>query len=126
MKTFTIVEPVFKTEPLFIGNCTRDEAKQYLSQRFKVGADIPVDCGGTMLTYGCAPWRVVWVQKMSRDPRHLCVVLHEIFHLVTRICADRGIPIVAHHPDGMNGDETAAYLFEFFARAALRKMRPTR
>ena len=123
MKVFTVEDPVFKTEPLFIGNCTNEEAMAYLHRRFKVRADIPHDMGGTMLTFSCSPWRVIWVRRFSGAVGDLAVVLHETFHLVTRICADRGIPVVAHHPDGMNGDETAAYLFEFFARAVLRRSR---
>ena len=123
MKVFTVVDPVFKTEPLFVGNCTADEATVYLHKRFKVSADIPHNLGGTMLTFQRPPWRVIWVRRMSRSPSDLCVLLHEVFHLVTRICADRGIPLVAHHPDGTNGDEPAAYLFEFFTHSALKKVR---
>ena len=123
MTVFTVIDPVFKTEPLFIGDCTADEAVAYLHKRFKVRPEIQTCYGGMMLTFDRAPWRVVWVRHLSRAARHLAVLLHEVFHLVTRICQDRGVPIVAHHPDGINGDETAAYLFEFFAHAALRKVR---
>mgnify|MGYP001613000367 FL=1 len=123
MRSFSIVDPVFKTEPVFIGNCTAEEATAYLLKRFRVRADIPSGLGGTTLTFACPPWRVVWVRRMSRAPGDFCVFVHEVFHLVTRICQDKGIPVIAHHPDGMNGDETAAYLLEFFIRNILRRIR---
>lgn len=123
MRSFSVVDQVFKTEPVFIGNCTAQEATAYLLKRFRVTADIPDGLGGTMLTFACPPWRVIWVRRMSRAVGDLAVLLHEVFHLVTSICADKGIPVIAHHPGGMNGDETAAYLFEFFTRSLLRRIR---
>jgi hypothetical protein len=119
MKVFTVVEPVFKTEPLFVLGCTFADMRAYLKRRFRV-TDIGADDGaiGTMLTFTRAPHRVVWTQKLDAG-----LALHETFHLVTRICADKGIPIRAHDERGDCADETAAYLFEFFARAVLRRLR---
>lgn len=119
-KVFTIDDPIFKTEPLFVVGCSHAEMAAYLKKRFGV----PVDSGkgqwaGQMLTFSVAPWRVVWIA--DRGNAGLPTALHEIFHLVTRICQDKGVPIVAHHPNWDNGDETAAYLFEYFARAVLRQ-----
>ena len=124
MKVFTVVEPIFKTEPLFILDCTRPELGDYLRRRFRLQLDEErCEIGGQMLTFQRAPWRVVWAK--SGSAKNAAIVLHEVFHLVTRICADRGIPIVAHHPSGECGDETAAYLFEYFSRAVLCKLRKT-
>lgn len=117
MKIFTIEDPIFKTEPVFIIGCSYDELNRYLS-RFKVNAGNCEHIAGRMLTFEKPPWRVVW----SRKP-DLPVILHETFHLVTRICADKGITIRAHNEHGENDDETAAYLLEFFARRILKRIR---
>lgn len=121
MRIFTVEEPIFKTEPIFIFDCTREELEVYLKKRFRVTLDPGNECAGQMFTFTRPPWRVVWVQRGAMS--NLPVVVHEIFHLVTRICADKGVPIVAHHPDGMNGDETAAYLLEFFVRNVVKRIR---
>ncbi len=122
MKVLQVEDPVFKTEPLFVLGCSRDRLASYLQRRFGVhidadGAAARATTTGQMLTFDRAPWRVVWV----KDAKDIGVLLHELFHLVTRICADRAIPIVAHFQSGENGDETAAYLFEFFARAVIKR-----
>lgn len=119
MRTFTVIDPIFKTEPLFIVGCTHAELLQYLKKRFRVtvGGGSNATFAGQMLTFDCPPWRVVWTLK--RDPY---VLLHELFHLVTRMCQDKGIPIRATDERGDLGDETAAYLYEYFARKTLRRV----
>lgn len=119
MKVFTVDEPIFKTEPLFVGDCSHEELCRYLHRRFRVDIEAREDILGTVMTFKVKPWRVVWVH----DCQELPVLLHELFHLVTAICDDRGIPIVAHHSNGECGDETAAYLYEYFAKACLKRWR---
>jgi hypothetical protein len=114
---FSAKEPVFKTEPLFVLGCPHDVFARYMKRRFGLEVDDSRGAIGTMYTFQRDPQRVIWTLKLDAAE-----VLHEVFHLVTRICHDKGVPIVAHHPNGDNGDETAAYLFEFFARAALRRL----
>lgn len=110
---------MFKTEPLFVLGCSHAALSAYLHKRFKVDAGDDVGQIGQMLTYSDkAPYRVVWAKSLALPP-----ILHEVFHLVTRICADKGIPIRAHNEHGENADETAAYLFEFFATDVLRRVR---
>lgn len=106
MKVFKIVEPVFKTEPLFVVNCSEVELRDYLQKHYRIRHSIVFRSVGTMLTFDRSPWRVVWIQRSDKLPE----VIHELFHLVTRICQDKGVPIVAHHETGESGDETAAYL----------------
>lgn len=122
MRTFTIDEPVFKTNPLFIVDCTYAEMTAYVKKRFRATVQpAPDGVIGTVLTFDVRPWRIVWIERATR--RDIPILLHEVFHLVTRICADKGVPIVAHHPTGENGDETAAYLLEFFMARLMRRMR---
>jgi len=120
MKIFTIKENIFKTEPLFILDCSYFEMINYLKRKYHIiieNEDESTTCG-RMFTFDKTPWRVVWTKNKT-----LPEIFHETFHLVTRICADKGIPIVAHFSSGEIGDETAAYLFEFFSRTILRKIR---
>lgn len=115
---FSVEEPVFKTEPLFVLGCSHESFVRYMKRRFGLEVDESHGQIGVMYTFQRDPCRVVWTEKLDAPP-----VLHEVFHLVTRICHDKGVPIVAHHPNGDNGDETAAYLFEFFAATALRRLK---
>ena len=119
MKVFTIKEDVFKTEPLFVIGCSYVALCDLLHRRFRVEIDRrPSDeqTLGTMLTLNGPPWRVVWMKRDS-----LTTAVHEIFHLVTRICHDKGIRIVSQDENGSIGDETAAYLLEFFMKAYLER-----
>lgn len=118
VRVFTITEPVFKSEPLFIVDCSFAQLSNYMQA--KRWPDVGLDVGqvGQMFTFQRSPWRVVWAKRND-----LGIVLHETFHLVTRICADRGIPIRAHDEHGECGDEAAAFLFEYFSRAVLKRLR---
>ncbi len=125
MKSFRIKDPIFKTEPLFVYGCTHKQACAWLRKTYRVSLDDDTDnpiTSGRMFTFDKSPWRVVFVDKLSRKPEHLGVLMHELFHLVMRICHDKGVPVVRNHPNGDSGDETAAYLFEFFATQALKKL----
>ena len=122
MTTFQIDDPIFKTTPLFVMACSFDAFARYMRTHFKIhDVGLNVQQAGQMFTFG-GSLRVVWVQHRPDTARRLGVLLHEIFHLVTRICQDKGIPIKAQIEEGP-GDETAAYLFDFFAREAFRRSR---
>jgi len=116
VKIFKITEPVFKTEPLFVIDCSFDQFTRYMKKSYHCPTGENLGQSGQMFTFSKAPWRVVWVEKNK------FVLLHEIFHLVTRICQDKGVPIISQMEHGC-GDETAAYLYEFFARRALKRIK---
>ena len=124
MKIFTVEEPAFKIEPLFVLGAEPDQLRAYVRRRGwsvdlgPIGERHQTPLAGSLFTFDRVPWRVVWTRKLDAG-----VALHETFHLVTRICHDRGIPIRAYDERGDHGDETAAYLFEFFAKAVLRRLR---
>lgn len=126
MTTFRIIDPIFKTEPIFILGCSASEAQAFLLKRYR--CRVPMNDGpcGTMITHDRYPRRIVWVKHYPNSPTNLGYFLHEVFHLVVRICADRGVPIVDHIESGECGDETAAHLFEFFARECLLRIRKRR
>jgi hypothetical protein len=122
MRVFSIKDPCFKTEPLFIIGCTHAQLDRYMRRRFHMSAGLDDQQCGQMFTFRQAPWRVVWVKTLPSNPATLGILLHEIVHLVTRILQDKGITIKAQTEDGI-GDEPAAYLFEMFAVHAMRKLR---
>lgn len=120
---FAVEEKLFQTEPVFILGGTYVQMQRYLKRRF--GIDVEDDLGsiaGKMLTFQREPWRVVWIKR----PDDIGLLVHETFHLVTRICADKGIPIVSHIPSGEIGDEAAAYMLGFFVTAALARLKRKR
>lgn len=121
LRVFSIEDPVFKCEPVFITDCSYEEMRQWIRKRWpQITIDeAPEFYAGTMFTFECPPWRLVYVRRS----RELGVWVHEILHLVTRICQDKGIPIVRKHPNGDSGDETVAYMMEFYIEGILKKRR---
>lgn len=63
-------------------------------------------------------FRIVWIKEL----KNIGCLVHELFHLVIRIMADKGIPVVANIQTGECGDETAAYLLEFYLNECLNKI----
>lgn len=118
-KTFKVKCLTYKTEVLFVLGCSHPDLVRYLRRYKLLIATCHDPISGTVLTFRKPACRVVWVE----DHRRLEVLIHEIFHLVTGILHDRGIPIIAYHPDNSNGDESAAYLLEFFVTECLRKLK---
>lgn len=118
MRVFTVIEPVFKTEPLFVLDCSHEAFARFMKRHHKLDAGLDIGQLGQMFTFSDPTFRVIWTKRLDAP-----AVLHEVFHLVTRICHDRGVSIRARTGDGELGDETAAYLFEFFAKAVLRRLR---
>jgi hypothetical protein len=119
MRVFEVEAHVWKCAALFVMDCSHADLNAYL-RKWHVTAGDDVGQAGQMFTFHQKPWRVVWVEKRPQDFVRLGVLLHEIFHLVTRICQDKGVPIKAQIEDG-NGDEAAAYLYDYFAREAIRR-----
>jgi len=120
MIAFQVDDPLFKTKPLFVMNCTFAEFTRYMQKHFHLDTGLDIQQAGQMFTFDKSPWRVVWVQHAPNTFPRMGTFLHELFHLVTSICQDKGIPIKAQLDEG-NGDETAAYLFDYFAREALKR-----
>jgi hypothetical protein len=123
MRCFSISDPVFKTKPMFVLGCSAREAESFLRARYRFEVNISPGSCGTMLTLDRFPWRVVWCEEYPDTPKSISTLFHEVFHLVVRICGDKGIPIVHHIETGECGDEAAAYLFEFFAQECLLRTR---
>lgn len=124
MKTFKITDPIFRTEPLFVTDCTVNELSKYLWRRFKIKWDASEwkTVSGTQLTFDKPRLRVVYFEKMNKSPDNLGTLVHELFHLTVRICRDKGIPIIANIQTGECGDESAAYIQDFFFREVYKRI----
>ena len=129
-KVFSIEDKMFKTEPLFIVGCCRNEAVKYLKKRFNVKMeDEEVSNGGSGATasvwhFKGAPYRVVWFKSFKKSsPEDIGELAHELMHLVIRICEDKGISLKANHPTtGEVLDEPPAYMIDFFISKFLEKI----
>jgi isochorismate hydrolase len=120
MITKTIIEPVFKTEVLFISNCSIKEANKYLK---KIGNKRLIDddenTAGCLIRDNNNLFRIIWSENIKQKGE----VVHEIYHLITRILEDKGIPNVSNIQNGMVGDETGAYLMEFYYNQIFNKLK---
>ena len=122
MKHFKIEDKIFKTETLFIiGNYT--EANIYFKKRFGLETSLGELEIGSVIKVGEDKketfFRVVWLADLKDIP---CLI-HELFHLVVRICQDKGVPIRSNIETGECGDETAAYLLEFYVEEFMKKIK---
>lgn len=119
MKVFKVECNVYKFDVLIVANCTEGELNKFLKRRYRVELNNKTNENsiGTMLTLDQDPWRVVWV----KDWKDKACLVHELFHLVTRVCYDRGIRIVSHDGEGNVSDEPAAYLMEFLYTQCSRR-----
>lgn len=124
MKIIKIQENVFKTDVLIIANCTLRECDTYLkSIKNKYLAYDPnyTNVLGRMIRTNNDVYRIIWIGKL--DKKNITTLVHELFHLVIRICEDKGVPIIPNVQNGMCGDETAAYLYEFYFREIYKKIK---
>lgn len=127
MKKFTIEEDVFKTEPLVLYDCTHDQVISYLKKQYRIylserEQNIIIGGAATVLTFNKSPWRLMWFRKLNKSVDSLGEVSHEVFHLVVRICEDKGIPIKSNIETGECGDEAAAYMMDFFFRQIYKRL----
>ena len=117
---FSIEEKLFKTDTLFIIGCGWAEFRKRVAQYGLTPPAIDNYVIGTVIEGDNVFWRIVWVKDFK--PRSPTALVHELFHLTTAICQDRGVPIVVHHPSGNCGDETSAYLLEFYLKECLKEI----
>ena len=122
VKEFSIKENVFKTETLFIFG-TQEQFLEILNKR-KIKPTHKLDkyCVGTVVECQGKFFRIVWVERQGKSLDAIGVLIHELMHLVVRICADKGVPIKANIETGECGDETAAYLLEYYYKECLKRL----
>jgi hypothetical protein len=110
MKIKLVDNDVFDVETTFILDCTMDEFNNYLET---VGCEkMSGECAGAVVEKPNDLDYVVYI----KDSLSMSTIAHELFHLVVRICEKRGIPIIAELSNGSAGDETGAYLIDYYMR----------
>lgn len=123
-KQIIIINPIFKTETLFmIGD--RDWANKILEKN-ETKDRIDDDCLGTVLRNDRGQYVYVYIQPKGNEIDFVTGLTHEITHLVTRILESRNVftigEINCEKVTG-NGDETFAYTVEFYLREVLKKLK---
>lgn len=108
-KIFEVRENVYKTHTLFITNCSQAEfvriAKKY-NKHLEEFDDYT--CGCVVQDPSGNFFRIVYIQSFDKTAGSLGIISHELFHLVVRICSDKGVRV------SVGSDEAAAYLYEFY------------
>lgn len=120
-KSFKIVNPIFKSETLFCLGFTLKEFKKEM-KKYNYDYDISSpDIAGTTFSIRQKGfrYRVVWFE----DSKDIAGIVHEVVHLCVRICEDKGVPIKAHIETGECGDETFAYMVEFYLNEVIKKIK---
>lgn len=123
MKKFKIKDNVFKTEVMFVINCDHVQFERIAK---KFGAKIQndeygEDTIGTVLRSKDG-FRIVWLRHMSKRTEDIACLVHEVVHLVVRILEHKGVPVKANIETGDCGDETHAYLMEFYVSEVLKRI----
>lgn len=128
MNKIQIIDKVFKTQPQIISNCSADVFNKYVKgivPDFK-----PNDYSGVG-TVVCRTNkdgvlnRFVWVMSLKRNAEDIATLSHELFHLVIRVMADKGVPVSERamiDETAWNGDEAASYLYEFYMLECMKKV----
>ena len=121
---FIINDPILKTEALFVIGCNTKKFIQIM-QSYRIASKyykyLDDDSTlGTVININLKNkrFRVVWVRDKNAPEE----IVHEVFHLITGICYDRGIPIIADIGNGECGDEAAAYLMEYYIKNVFDKL----
>lgn len=125
MKTIRIKDDIFKTEVLIIFNASVKEANKYLEKignKYLIGDDNNVLAQLVRTNNGL--YRIIYFKKLNKNKEPLANLVHELFHLVIRICDDKGVPNIARiEENGYCGDETGAYLIEFYYNKIIEKLK---
>jgi hypothetical protein len=119
MKEFTIDEHIFKTSTVFLIGCSSKEFQKRLKRLGGKTNFVDGYICGTVIPSSEGYFRIVWVE----DKKDIGGIIHELTHLVVRICNDKGVPIKANIETGDCGDETFAYLMEFYTNQIIKKLK---
>lgn len=119
---FVVNEPVFKTGTIFLCGYSHIELGKELKRQGVVDFDEQVkyyeSSNGACFffeskeTKSGNAFRVIWTRHFDKSADTIGTAVHEITHLVFRICEWKGIPLTSKD----NADETFAYLADFYTR----------
>lgn len=125
MKTFTIYNRLYNVDLIVVINCSFVDMKKFLLKKkdidFKVSADSLNSAAGSYYSIDHTE-KLIYIPKLGRDPISISNLVHELFHHVTEVFHERGVPIKAYS-EGNRADEAAAYLLGFYTREALKAIK---
>ena len=123
MKLIKILNDIFKLEILVIANCSTKEANEYFKKiKNKYFIEDDKNTVGQLVKAFHGQYRIIYLEKLNKSQRSRAELVHELFHLVIRICEDKGVPNVPNIHTGHCGDETGAYLIEFYYNKIMEKV----
>lgn len=124
MKIIKIINDIFKLEILVVANCTTKEANKYLKKidnKWFIECDTR-DTVGQLVRAFHGQYRIIYLEKLNKSQQSRAELVHELFHLVIRICDDKGVPNVPNIHTGHCGDETGAYLIEYYYNEIMKRL----
>ena len=125
MKKFIVDNPVFKREVLVMTDCSRKEANKYLlSLGNKLFFEESDDAIGGLCVGQEGVFNLMHLNTLSKDIDSMGCLVHEIAHLVVRLCEDKGVSVISNIQNGGVGDEVFAYLSEFYFNEIMNKAFP--
>ena len=117
MITIIFDDKLFKARVNVICNCTPDECNKYLKKKknkYLLPVDFHKNTSGIVLRGNHGMFRIIYLPKFNLTQEYRATLVHELFHLVVRISEDKGVPIISNIQTGQVGDETSAYMLEYY------------
>lgn len=117
MKIISFDDKLFKARVHFICNCTPEECNNYLKKKknkYLLHDNFTENMTGTVIPANHGMYRIVYLPKFNLGQEMRATLVHELFHLVVRMCGDKGVPIISNIQTGQVGDETGAYMLEYY------------
>lgn len=117
MNLIKIENKLFKANVYFISNCTPDECRSFLKKKnnkYSLEPSFGSNMAGTIIRANNGLYRIIYMPKFNLGQESRGTLIHELFHLVVRLSEDKGLPIVSNIQTGQVGDETSAYMIEYY------------
>ena len=119
MKKLLVDLDIFKSQCLFIWDCTHEEMFKHLERKYKIiheDTSFLDSADGCAMTFdGAEPYRCVWLCSLKNTPEDNARLAHETVHMMIRLLEHKGIP----YDSDRNADETLAYGVDYFMRKVL-------
>jgi len=128
MLKLTIKNEIFNRDLLVLANCSVQEADKYLTKigsKHFIGDEqrARVKVAGKLIPTTADYYNCAYVAKLDKKIENQGTLIHELFHFIVRLCEDKGVPIISNIQTGEVGDETAAYLMNYYYEAIMSKVK---
>lgn len=129
---FRVKDNVFGSHPLFVFNCSPQEAERYFKRKYGYSYDFGeyADACAVVDKFkertdpdDKRPGRFLWIREFKPTAEKIAELAHEVDHLVGSICLYLNLPYSFEEDEmGGNKDEIFAYMDEFYMREVLKKL----